>query len=84
VLVFRPLKFMSISLEQRLSITANDNLDGYRWAQDEYTGYTVSNDMLSYTSLNFGFHVGAKTRTEPFILVESNGLHVQKIERCES
>jgi OOP family OmpA-OmpF porin len=62
---FRPLKFMSISLEQRLSITANDNLDGYRWAQDEYTGYTVSNDMLSYTSLNFGFHVGAKTRTEP-------------------
>lgn len=62
---FRPVKFMSISLEQRLSITGNDNLDGYRWTQDAYPGFTRDNDMISYTSINLGFHVGAKTRTEP-------------------
>ncbi len=62
---FRPVKFMSISLEQRVTLTGNDLLDGYRWQQDEHNGFTRDYDNISYTSLNFGFHVGAKTRTEP-------------------
>jgi outer membrane protein OmpA-like peptidoglycan-associated protein len=62
---FRPTNFMSISLEERVSLTTNDLLDGYRWQQDEHNGLTNNYDNISYTSLKFGFFVGSKKRTEP-------------------
>lgn len=62
---FRPAKFMSISLEQRVTLTGNDLLDGYRWQQDEHNGFTRDYDNISYTSINLGFHIGSKNRTEP-------------------
>jgi OmpA-OmpF porin, OOP family len=62
---FRPVKFMSISLEQRVILTSNDLIDGYRWAQDEIAAFTRDMDNISYTSINLGFHVGTKKQTEP-------------------
>lgn len=62
---FRPVKFMSISLEERVVLTSNDLLDGYRWEQDEHASFTRNTDNISYTSLNFGFHIGTKKQTEP-------------------
>lgn len=61
---FHVAKFMSIGLEERMIFTGSDLLDGYRWQQDEHSGFTRSNDNVSYTSLTLNFHIG-KNRTEP-------------------
>ncbi|HLP19385.1 MAG TPA: OmpA family protein [Chitinophagales bacterium] len=61
---FHVAKFMSIGLEERMIFTGSDLLDGYRWQQDEHSGFTRSNDNISYTAITLNFHVG-KNRTEP-------------------
>jgi outer membrane protein OmpA-like peptidoglycan-associated protein len=62
---FRPTNFMSIGIEERVTLTSNDVLDGYRWQQDEHNGMTRDYDNISYTSIKLGFFVGSKKRTEP-------------------
>jgi outer membrane protein OmpA-like peptidoglycan-associated protein len=62
---FRPTNFMSIGIEERVTLTSNDVLDGYRWQQDEHNGITRDYDNISYTSIKLGFFVGSKKRTEP-------------------
>lgn len=61
---FHVAKFMSVGLEERMIFTGSDLLDGYRWQQDEHSGFTRSNDNISYTSITLNFNVG-KNRTEP-------------------
>ncbi len=62
---FRATNFMSIGIEERITLTSNDVLDGYRWQQDEHNGMTRDYDNISYTSIKLGFFVGSKKRTEP-------------------
>lgn len=62
---FRPTNFMSIGIEERVTLTSNDVLDGYRWQQDEHNGMTRDYDNISYTSIKLGFFLGSKKRTEP-------------------
>lgn len=61
---FHVSKWVTIGLEQRVILTGNDLLDGYRWQQDAYPGFTRDWDNISYTSINLLFHLGKK-RTEP-------------------
>ncbi len=68
---FHVAKFMSIGLEERVIFTGSDLLDGYRWQQDEHSGFTRSNDNISYTSINLNFHIG-KNRTEPMYWLNPN------------
>lgn len=63
-LQFHISKWVTLGLEERVIFTGSDLLDGYRWAQDEHTGFTRDNDNLSYTSINILFNIG-KNRTEP-------------------
>ena len=63
-LQFHASKWVTVGLEQRIILTGSDLLDGYRWQQDEHSGFTTNNDMVSYTSINLLFNVG-KNRTEP-------------------
>ncbi len=63
-LQFHVSKWVTLGLEERVIFTGSDLLDGYRWAQDEHTGFTRDNDNLSYTSINILFNIG-KNRTEP-------------------
>jgi len=62
---FRPTNFMSIGIEERVSLTMNDLLDGYRWQQDDHKALTNNYDNISYTSIKLGFFLGSKKRTEP-------------------
>jgi hypothetical protein len=62
---FHITKTVILGLEQRVIITGFDLLDGYRWQQDDYAGFTRDNDMVSYTSINLLFNVGSKKKTEP-------------------
>ena len=62
---FHVAKIFTIGLEQRINVSGSDLLDGYRWQQDDYAGFTRDNDVISYTSLNLLFHVGGKKKTEP-------------------
>lgn len=61
---FHASKWVTVGLEQRIILTGSDLLDGYRWQQDEHSGFTTNNDMVSYTSINLLFNIG-KNRTEP-------------------
>lgn len=61
---FHASKWVTVGLEQRIILTGSDLLDGYRWQQDEHSGFTTNNDMVSYTSINLLFNLG-KNRTEP-------------------
>lgn len=61
---FHASKWVTVGLEQRIILTGSDLLDGYRWQQDEHSGFTTNNDMVSYTSVNLLFNIG-KNRTEP-------------------
>lgn len=76
---YRPVKFMSISLETKVILTGNDLIDGYRWAQDEYASLTRENDNISYTSLNFGFHIGTKKQIEPLYWLNPMDFAYKKI-----
>jgi OOP family OmpA-OmpF porin len=61
---FHVSKWVTLSIEEKLSIVNSDVLDGYRWTQDEYSGFTRDNDNISYTSVSVNIHLGKK-RTEP-------------------
>lgn len=63
-LQFHVSKWVTLGLEERVIFTGSDLLDGYRWSQDEHTGFTRSNDLVSYSSLNILINLGKK-RTEP-------------------
>lgn len=63
---FHVSKWMTLGIEERLIISGSDLLDGYRWQQDEHSGFTRDLDNISYTSINLLFHIGnPKKRTEP-------------------
>lgn len=61
---FHVSKWVTLGLDQRMIITGNDVLDGYRWTQDAYPGLTRDYDNVSYTSIQVLIHLG-KNRVEP-------------------
>ena len=63
-LQFHMSKWVTLGIEERIILSGSDLLDGYRWQQDEHSGFTTNNDMLSYTSINLLFNIGKK-RVEP-------------------
>ncbi len=75
---FHISKWVTLSLEQRVLITANDVLDGYRWMQDDYPGLTGNNDMVSYTSIGFNFHLG-RNKVEPLWWLNPNDYVYRKL-----
>lgn len=65
-IAFHVTRFLTIGLEQRVIWSQKSGLlDGYRWQQDEHAALTSHNDNISYTSVNFNFHLLGKKRTEP-------------------
>ncbi|MBL0309780.1 MAG: OmpA family protein [Bacteroidetes bacterium] len=65
-IMFHATKWFTIGLEERVILSQSSRLlDGYRWEQDEHSSLTSHYDNISYTSLNFNFHIGLKKRTEP-------------------
>lgn len=63
---FHVSKWVTLGLEERLIFTGSDLLDGYRWQQDPYAGFTRNLDNISYTSIGIFVHLGnPKKRTEP-------------------
>ncbi|MCS6818403.1 MAG: OmpA family protein [Chitinophagales bacterium] len=75
---FHISKWVTLSLEQKLTTTNNDVLDGYRWTQDEYPGFTRDFDIISYTSIGFNFHLG-KNRLEPLWWLNPNDYVYRKL-----
>ncbi len=61
---FHVSRWVTLGLEERIILTGSDLLDGYRWQQDELSGFTRDVDNVSYTSINVLIHLG-KNRTEP-------------------
>ncbi|MFN8309420.1 MAG: OmpA family protein [Chitinophagales bacterium] len=61
---FHVTKFMTIALEERVTLSQNDLYDGYQWQEDKHNGLTPNNDNIFYTSLQLLFHLG-KNRVEP-------------------
>lgn len=61
---FHVSRWVTLGLEERIIFTGSDLLDGYRWQQDELSGFTRDIDNISYTSINVLIHLG-KNRTEP-------------------
>jgi outer membrane protein OmpA-like peptidoglycan-associated protein len=55
-------KFMTIGVEEKVTFTGSDLLDGQRWT--EQNTFTSDKDLISYTALTLNFHVG-KNRVEP-------------------
>jgi outer membrane protein OmpA-like peptidoglycan-associated protein len=68
---FHISKWVTLSLEQKFMATNNDVIDGYRWTQDDYPGFTRDYDMMSYTSIGFNFHVG-RNKVEPLWWLNPN------------
>ena len=75
---FHISKWVTLSLEQKVSITSNDVLDGYRWVQDDYPGFTRDYDLISYTSIGFNFHLG-RNKVEPLWWLNPNDYMYRKI-----
>ncbi|HRN95138.1 MAG TPA: OmpA family protein [Chitinophagales bacterium] len=75
---FHISKWVTLSLEEKIMITGSDVLDGYRWTQDEYPGFTRDNDNISYTSIGFNFHVG-RNKVEPLWWLNPNDYVYRKI-----
>lgn len=71
-------KWVTLSFEQKFIITGSDVLDGYRWTQDEYPGFTRDNDNALYTSIGFNFHVG-RNKVEPLWWLNPNDYVYRKI-----
>lgn len=70
---FHLSKWVTLGIEQRFIISGNDLLDGYRWQQDAYPGFTRDNDNVSYSSINLNFHLGnPKKNTEPLYWLNPN------------
>lgn len=65
---FHATKWMTIGLEERVTIVDNDVMDGSQYFDDAAVkaagGLTRSSDILLYTSLHFNFNVG-KNSVEP-------------------
>lgn len=75
---FHISKWVTLSLEEKIMITGSDVLDGYRWTQDQYPGFTRDNDNISYTSIGFNFHVG-RNKVEPLWWLNPNDYVYRKI-----
>ncbi|MFN8292220.1 MAG: OmpA family protein [Chitinophagales bacterium] len=75
---FHISKWVTLSLEQKFIITGTDVLDGYRWTQDDYPGFTRDNDNISYTSIGFNFHVG-RNKVEPLWWLNPNDYVYRKL-----
>ncbi len=76
---FHATKFMTIGIEQRVTFTMNDAIDGNRWQQDDYAGLTRDNDNISYTSVSLNFHLGSKKRVEPLYWLNPMGHTYKKL-----
>jgi len=75
---FHISKWVTLSLEQKIILTSNDVLDGYRWTQDDYPGFTRDFDVVSYTSIGFNFHLG-RNKVEPLWWLNPNDYVYRKI-----
>lgn len=78
-IAFHATKFMTVGIEQRVTFTMNDAVDGNRWQQDEHAGMTRDYDNISYTSVTLNFHIGAKKRVEPLYWLNPMGHTYKKL-----
>jgi outer membrane protein OmpA-like peptidoglycan-associated protein len=62
---FHVSKWVTLGLEERILLTQEGLLDGYRWQQDAHPALVSHYDNISYTSININIHLGGKKRTEP-------------------
>jgi outer membrane protein OmpA-like peptidoglycan-associated protein len=61
---FHVSKWVTLGIEERIILTGSDLLDGYRWQQDEHSGFTPNYDNISYSSINVLVNLG-KNKVEP-------------------
>ena len=77
---FHTTKWMTIALEERVILSQNNQLlDGDRWQEDDHPSLVPHNDNISYTSINFNFHLLGKKRVEPLYWLNPVNYSYKKI-----